>query len=147
VRRISASNKCDYFMGTDFTYDDMGERKVEEDQHTLVRSEAFKNADCYVVKSVPREKGYIYSKKLTWVDKKQWIPLKVDYYDRKERLLKTLNTDWQLINEIWSWEKAEMKNHRTGHRTIIEIGEIEINVGLKESDFTERVLKRGYKGK
>jgi len=147
VRRISASNKGDYFMGTDFTYDDMGERKVEEDQHTLIRSEIYNDTDCYVVESVPKKKGYIYSKKMTWVNKKQWIPIKVDYYDRKNRLLKTLNTDWQLISGIWSWEKAEMKNHRTGHRTIIEIKEIEINVGLKESDFTERVLKRGYKGK
>ena len=145
VRRIAAGNKGDYFMGTDFTYDDMGERKVEEDRHTLVRSEIYNNADCYVVESVSKNKGYIYSKKLSWVNKKQWIPLKVDYYDRKDKLLKTLQMDWQLISDIWTWKKAEMANHQTGHRTTIEISEIAINVGLEDGDFMERGLKRGYR--
>lgn len=145
IRRIAASNKGDHFMGTDFTYDDMGERKVEEDRHILLRSEAYQETDCYVVESIPKKAKYIYSRKITWVDKKHWIPLKVDYYDRKDRLLKTLQTDWQLIDDIWTWKRSEMANHLTGHRTVIEITEANLNVGLTDSDFVERTLKRGYR--
>lgn len=101
VRRIAASNKGDSFMGSDFTYDDMGERKVEEDNHTLLKSENLKDTDCYVVESVPKKKGYIYSKKITWVYKANLIPIKVDYYDRKGRFLKTLETEWQKVGGIW----------------------------------------------
>ena len=147
VRRIAASKKGNAFMGTDFTYDDMGERKIEEDHHKLLKSENHNNVDCYVIESVPQKTGYIYSKKLTWVNKKNWTPLKVDYYDRKGRFLKTLKTDWQLVDGIWSWEKSVMQNHLTGHKTIIEIADIDINTGLDERVFTERTLKRGYKQK
>jgi len=145
VRRIASSNKGDYFMGTDFTYDDMGERKVREDHHTLVKEETYENVDCYIVESIPKEKGYIYSKKLTWVDKVNWLTLKVDYYDRKEKFLKTLKTKWQMVDGIWTWKRSEMKNHRTGHKTIIEIKDVKLNTGLTDRVFTERTLKRGIK--
>ena len=145
VRRIASSDKGDSFMGTDFTYDDMGERKVEEDNHTLLRSEPLRDADCYVVDSVPKKEGYIYSKKITWVDKANWIPLKVDYYDRKGRLLKTLETEWQIVNGIWSWLQAEMKNHLTGHKTLIEIKDVKVNTGLANRTFTKRTLEKGVR--
>jgi outer membrane lipoprotein-sorting protein len=145
VRRIAASKKGDAFMGTDFTYDDMGERKVEEDHHKLIKSETHSKVDCYLIESTPNKKGYIYSKKLTWVDKINWIPIKVDYYDRKGRFLKTLQTDWQQLDGIWTWEKAVMENHLSGHKTIIAIEEIKINTGLEDRVFMERTLKRGYK--
>lgn len=147
VRRIAASKKGDAFMGTDFTYDDMGERKVEEDHHKLIKIESYNNVDCYLIESIPKKKGYIYSKKLSWVDKINLIPIKVDYYDRKKRFLKTLITNWQQTGGIWTWEKAVMENHLTGHKTIIGIEEVEINTGLKDRVFTERTLKRGYKPK
>lgn len=145
VRRIAASNKGDYFMGTDFTYDDMGERKVEEDTHSLLRSETYAGVDCHVIASVPRQKGYIYSKKITWVDRANLLPLKINFYDRKQRLLKTLTTEWQMVDKIWTWKKAEMKNHLSGHTTRIAISSIRINTGLKDSDFSARTLKRGLR--
>ena len=37
TRRISGSSKNDYFMGTDFTYDDLGDRSVDEDNHELLK--------------------------------------------------------------------------------------------------------------
>lgn len=143
VRRIAAGNKGNYFMGTDFTYDDMGERKVEEDEHKLLKRETHAGVECYVIESTPKKKGYIYSKKLTWVDKKNWLPLKVDYYDRKNKFLKTLKTEWQLVDGIWTWKRSEMKNHQTGHKTIIAITSVKMNTGLKDRDFTARMLKRG----
>jgi len=144
VRRISAGNKDDYFMGSDFTYDDMGERKVSEDSHKLVRSEMVSGVDCYVVESVPKKAG-MYSRRLTWVEKQNWLTQKVDYYDRKERLLKTLSMEWQKVGNLWTWKRGEMKNHLTQHATIIDITEVRINPGLADNVFTERVLKRGMK--
>lgn len=145
VRRIAASNKGKSFMGTDFTYDDMGERKVEEDTHTFLRKEVLRDTNCYVVKSVPKKKGYIYSKKITWVDKVNWIPLKVDYYDRKGRFLKTLATQWQKVEDVWSWKRSEMKNHLTGHKTIIDIHDVKINTGMSDAIFAKRILKKGIR--
>ena len=61
VRRIPASDKEDSFVGTDFTFDDMGEREVEEDTHKLITMEVFEYRNCFVVESIPKEMGYIYS--------------------------------------------------------------------------------------
>lgn len=145
VRRIAASNKGDSFMGTDFTYDDMGERKVKEDNHTLLKSDSLRDTDCYVVESVPKKTGYIYSKKITWVDKTNWIPLNVDYNDRKGRFLKTLVMEWQKVDGIWSWKRAEMQNHLTGHKTIIEIQNVKINTGISDGIFKKRTLEKGIR--
>jgi outer membrane lipoprotein-sorting protein len=143
VRRIAASDKGDSFMGTDFTYDDMGERKVEEDTHTLLGTENLDATPCYKVESKPKEEDYIYSRKITWVDAKEWIPIRVDYYDRKGNLLKTLTTEWQQIDGIWTWDKATMKNHQTGHQTVIDVEDVELNTGLSDDDLTTRMLERG----
>lgn len=68
TRRISgSSSKTDYFMGTDFTYDDMGDRNIDEDKHKLLRTETRDGKKCWVVESVPVDKHEIYSRKLTWV--------------------------------------------------------------------------------
>lgn len=68
TRRISgASSKIDYFMGTDFTYDDMGGRNVDEDTHTLLREEMRDGHLCWVVESIPVDTREIYSRKVSWI--------------------------------------------------------------------------------
>lgn len=148
VRRLSASEKEDSFMGTDFTYDDMGDRKVEEDNHKLIGSERIEGQDCFKVESTPKDPKYMYSKKVTWVVKGEWIPLKVDYYDRKKRHLKTLTYGgWKKIEGVWVTSRMEMANHLTKHRTLLEMPETRVNVGLDEKIFSARSLKKGLRKK
>jgi outer membrane lipoprotein-sorting protein len=146
VRRLSASDKEDSFMGTDFTYDDMGDRKVKEDRHRLLKSEVLKGKDCYVVVSVPKDKGYMYSKKVSWIVKGKWLPLKVEFYDRKKRRLKTQTfSRWKKIKAVWTVGKIEMSNHLTGHRTILDTKQVKVNVGVPDATFKERTLKKGLR--
>lgn len=145
IKRISGSDKEDSFMGTDFTFDDMGDRQVAEDVHTLIREEPYKGRQCYVVESIPKEKDYIYSKKIAWVDKQEWIIHKVDFYDRKTRFMKTFLVQWVKVQDIWVRKLMEMSNVQTGHRTIIEVDNIKVNTGLQADYFTKRTLRRkGY---
>ena len=146
VRRLSASEKEDSFMGTDFTYDDMGDRKVEEDVHKLLKVETLDGKECYVVESVPGKKGYMYSKKDTWVVKDEWIPLKVEYYDRKKRHLKTLtHSGWRKLKGVWMVGRMEMANHQTKHRTVLTMSDTVVNAGVDENTFRERTLKKGLR--
>ena len=91
VKRISSDSKSDYFMGSDFTYDDLGDRHPSEDTHKLIREEKLDGEDCYVVESVSKEEDYMYSKTLTWVIKDKWIGLKKEFYDEDGDHLKTLS--------------------------------------------------------
>lgn len=142
IKRISASDKEDSFMGTDFTFDDMGDREVEEDTHKLIRQDTFEGNKCFIVESTPKEKNYIYSKKLVWVINGEWIIPKTEYYNRKGKLLKHLHVQWHKVQGIWSWKDVVMKNVQTGHQTHIAVKDTKFNLGFKDALFTQRTLRR-----
>ncbi|MFQ5455538.1 MAG: outer membrane lipoprotein-sorting protein [Nitrospirota bacterium] len=144
VRRISTRDQDDAFMGSDLTFADMGQRRLDEDNHKLLRIEKYNGEPCYVIASTPKDKGSIYSKKITWVSKKNSIILKIDYYDRKGELLKIQTINWQSRNGgYWVWNNTHVKNVQTDHKTFYEISKLRINVGLRDNEFTERALKIG----
>src|SRR3712207_4586005 len=68
TRRISGkSSKTDYFMGSDFTYNDMSTRSVDEEQHKLLREETLGGHRCWVIQSIPNDKDEIYARRVTWI--------------------------------------------------------------------------------
>ncbi len=144
VKRISSDSKSDYFMGSDFTYDDLGDRHPSEDTHKLLREEKLNGEECYVVESVPKEKGYMYSKTVTWVIKDKWIGMKKEFYDQDGDHLKTLSVErYDKIDGYWVILHSEMHNVQKDHRTIMNLKNVEINIGIDDGMFTERMMKRG----
>ncbi|MEA3474858.1 MAG: outer membrane lipoprotein-sorting protein [Candidatus Cloacimonadota bacterium] len=144
VRRISGSSKNDYFMGTDFTYDDMGDRSVDEDNHKLLCEEKIDSIKCWVLESIPKDKDYMYSKKIAWIRQDALIPVKVEFYDRQTNLLKVLKiTDIRKQNGFWTAFKMEMNNIQEKHKTILEIKEMHYDIGLKDNLFRVSSLERG----
>jgi outer membrane lipoprotein-sorting protein len=144
VRRISGSSKNDYFMGTDFTYDDMGDRSVDEDTHTLLREEVIEGHPCWVVESAPKEKNYMYSKKVNWIRKDSLIAAKVEFYDRRGSLIKTLTAPEQKkTSGFWTALKMIMDNTSKNHKTILEMKEVKYDQGIKDSLFRVSTLQRG----
>jgi len=144
VRRISGSSKNDYFMGTDFTYDDMGDRAVEEDHHKLLREEEVDSLKCWVLESTPKDKEYMYSRTVKWIRQDALIPVEVEFYDRQGNLLKALTiSDIKKQDGFWTAFKMEMDNLQEKHKTILEIEEMHYNVGLKDNLFRVSTLERG----
>ncbi|MFO8233783.1 MAG: outer membrane lipoprotein-sorting protein [Bacteroidales bacterium] len=144
VKRISSDSKDDYFMGSDFTYDDLGERHPDEDEHELLRTEKVDGEECYVVESTPKESGYMYSKTVTWVIKDKWIGLKKEFYDEDGDFLKTLTVkNYDKVQGFWTILHTEMKNDQKDHKTIMQYKDLEINTGISDSYFTERRMSRG----
>jgi outer membrane lipoprotein-sorting protein len=145
VRRISGSSaKNENFMGSDFTYDDMGGRNVDEDAHTLTGEETLGGARCWVVESKPLESDAVYSKTVSWIRQDALIPVKVEFYDRMGELLKTLvASDITKEAGFWTSRKLEMTDHKRNHRTLITMEKIEYNLAMNESLFTVPSLERG----
>jgi outer membrane lipoprotein-sorting protein len=144
VRRISSKQKGDYFMGTDFTYEDMGEQDVDEDEHTLLRTENLNGIPCFVVQSIPREKNHIYGKKVLWIDKSRFVPLKVEFYSKKGNLIKVMTSeDIEKIDGKWTAKRITMNNIEKKHKTILEIDKVEYDISIPDSKFTQTELKRG----
>jgi len=144
IKRISSSSKSDYFMGSDFTYDDLGDRQPESDTHKLIREEKFNGEECYVVESVPKDEDYMYSRTVTWIIKDKWVGLKKEFYDEDEDLLKILSVKkFEKIKGLWIILNSEMFNVQKKHTTKMELSEVKINTGIPDRQFTERMMKRG----
>ena len=144
TKRLSSDSKSDYFMGSDFTYDDLGDRKLDADKHKLLREETVNGIKCYVVESTSKDEDYMYTKTVTWINKSNFIGVKKEFYDEDADLLKVLTIkSTKKISGFWVITQSEMKNVQKNHKTIIELGNIVINSGVSDSKFTERMMTRG----
>jgi len=143
IKRISGGSKDDYFMGSDFTYEDMEKRNPNKDIHKLLREEKLNGEDCFVVESIPKEEGQ-YSKRIAWVIKDKWIPLKIEFYDEDSEHLKTLSiTKYEELKGYWTIITQEMVNVQRDHKTIIDLSNIKIENGTGDEYFTQRAMMRG----
>ncbi|MDP2643402.1 MAG: outer membrane lipoprotein-sorting protein [Desulfobacterales bacterium] len=150
IKRIAADDKRSSFVGSDFTYEDVSGRDVASDVHRLLRTEKLENLDCYVIGSIPEEPAG-YTKRLSWIDKKTFLPLKEEYYDAQNELFRLFTAD--KIKDIKAGKGAAgkafptvmrrtMKNLKTGHRTEVVYTSVSYNLGLKDKDFSERHMRR-----
>lgn len=144
TKRISSDGKSDYFMGSDFTYDDLGDRHPNEDTHTLLREETLDGKACWVVESIPKEENYMYSKTVTWVMKDNYLGLRREFYDEDGDLLKILTIHkFDNIDGFWTILETEMKNVQKDHKTNMAFNNVQINQGISDNRFTERSMTLG----
>lgn len=143
VRRISGASKNEYFMGSDFTYDDMGDRNVEEDTHTLIAEEEIDGHACWKIESIPVDPEDMYTRKVIWVSKEAELTLKAEYYD-KDGLLKVFRVlDFGKVGGFWTILKSEMDNVVRNHKTVMEIAETEYDTGISDTLFRVATIQRG----
>lgn len=145
TRRISgSSSKTDYFMGSDFTYDDMGRRNLSEDTHTLLREESVDGHKCWVLQSVPKTTGEIYTKRISWIRQDCLIPIRVEYYDKLNKLHRLLvASDIKQIDGFWTVGKMNMKNVQTNHETALVFKNYKYNSPADDNMFTVSQLEKG----
>jgi len=144
VKRISSDSKNDSFMGSDFTYDDLGERHPSEDRHSIIGEETIGGEACYIVESVPVGDDDAFSKTISWIIKDKWIGLKKDFYDNKNQIYKNLTIDaFDRIDGFWIITDMTMTDLDRNNSTRIEMRDVSFNVDLDESFFSERQMKIG----
>jgi hypothetical protein len=144
VRRITGSGKNDDFMGTDFTYEDMGSRSLARDAFTLQGEASIDGAPCWLVEARAKDGKDPYGRRLIHVRKDSYVVGAIDYYDRQNRLLKELRvTGIRQIDGIWTAGKMEMTNVQNNHSTLIEMSDIRYNLPLDDSLFAVTNLERG----
>lgn len=144
VKRISSSNKSGPFMGSEFAFEDLSSQEVEKYTYTYLRDEAAEGQDCFVSERVPVYTSSGYTKQIAWVDKAEYRPIKIEYYDRKKTLLKTLIfSDYkQYKDKFWRAHTMNMVNHQTGKSTDLTFSDYTIDAGLTDALFTSARLKR-----
>ena len=146
VKRIAAQDKRSSFVGSDFTYEDVSGRDIEDDNHVIEREEKVGGRDCYVVKSTPKAgmgNDSDFGHKLTWVDKANFLPLKEEQYDRKGARYKEFTADEVAdVKGFPTVVRRTMKNLQSGHRTEVAYPKTEYDLGVEDSLFSERFLRQ-----
>ncbi len=143
VKRISSSNQSGSFMGSEFSYEDMGTTEVEKFSHRYLRTERCGDSECTVSERVPVSKDSGYSRQLIWLDSRHRIR-KLEYYDRRNAHIKTMVPEGykQYLGSFWRAGKLTMQNHLTGKSTELHWSDYEFGTDLDEGDFTSAALRR-----
>ena len=100
--------------------------------------------DCFVIETFPQYKYSGYTRNIVWIDKQRYIPLKIDYYDRKNALLKTqlFIAYQQYLEQYWRAGKSVIENHLTGKSTALLWENYIFRSGLTKRNFDKNTLKR-----
>ena len=143
VRRIASHSKKGSFMGTDFTFEDLGDRKLKDYNYQLIKEEEINGKSCWVVKSIPGEDVTTdYSKIVSWIWKEDYISLKEEFFDKKGNLKKVKIVDVINVEKYWVPNSVTMENLKTKHKTEMIFDEIMVDNGLDEKVFKSNYMTR-----
>ena len=151
VRRVPASDRGDYFLGTDFSYEDMqSELKfaLQDYDFTLVESADAKASGHFRLRGTPKTKAVVrelgYGAFEANIDPATWMPLQIDFFDPRLKPLKSVTvTGISQVDGVWNAGSIECTNHRTGHTTLFNFSDIEYRSGLPDKLFVPEALSRG----
>jgi outer membrane lipoprotein-sorting protein len=144
VKRIASNNQSGPFMGSEFAYEDLSSQEIEKYTYKYLKDEKIDGVDCFLVEQYPVRKDSGYTRLQAWIDKDEYRVRKIDFYDRKGALLKTLTpTDYkQFLGKHWRAQRMNMVNHQTGKSTELIWSEWKFKTGLKDDDFTRTRLQQ-----
>lgn len=142
VKRISTRSKSGPFVGSEFAYEDISTWVPEKYTYRFLQNETVEGNDCFKVENTPAYADSGYSKLHEWVDAKIFRPRKIDYYDRKGDLLKTLTFENYQVYQgaYWRPSKMVMVNHQTGRSTELLWNEYQFGTGLTANDIAQSKL-------
>jgi len=146
VKRIASNNKSGPFMGSEFSFEDLSSFEIKKYSYDYLGDEQLENfGDTFKIEQIPTDKSSGYSKRIVWIDKDEYRIVKVEFYDRKKSLLKTLSyQDFKLyLGKHWRANTSKMVNHQSGKETELQWNNYNFQTGLAESDFSKTALKRG----
>jgi hypothetical protein len=144
IKRIASANKSGPFVGSEFAYEDLTSQEVEKYKYKWLRDETIDGHETFVIERYPQYENSGYTRQIAWIDKEMYQPLKVEFYDRKDSLLKTLTFSGysKYLDRYWRPEKMDMINHQTGKETALLWKNYRFKNGFTDRDFDQNTLKR-----
>jgi len=142
-RRIALQDRSTRFFGTDFSFEDLEERDVDQYDYTLLGEEPVDGAACWTVQSTPRQsKSSQYTRSVVWVRQDTYAVARIESFIRTEVVRRLNYSDFQNVQGIWTARRLEMTDLRRGSRTRLTLENLQYNIPMKEEDFTLQALRR-----
>ena len=141
VKRISSRNKSGSFMGSEFSYEDLGSQEVEEFTYKFLEETTLEGRKVWKLERIPVSSKSGYSKEWVWLDQTYNNPVRIEYYDRKQELLKIATfKDYKAYGTYWRADTIEMENVQTGKRSVITWNVRELGKSYSEEQFASDYL-------
>lgn len=143
IRTISAAQRNQSYMGSDFAYGDLETLDPNTGEHALTGSEDVEGKDCYVISTgLDPKKGAGYSKMINWIQKENFVPVKVEYYDKDGQLKKVKTVhDLYRQDDVWILKRMVMRDVQRRHQTTIVVVESQ-QKKIDDSYFTDQFLRQ-----
>jgi hypothetical protein len=141
-RRIALQDRSTRFFGTDFSFEDLEERDVEQYNYRLLGEEPIDGIISWKIESVPSEKKTSqYTKSIIWVRRDNYAVAQIENYVKNDVVRRLRYTDFAQVQGVWTGRRLEMHDLRKNSRTILTLEKLQYNIPLKEEDFTLQALK------
>jgi hypothetical protein len=144
VKRIASANKSGPFVGSEFAYEDLTSQEVDKYRYKYLRDEGLDGRATMVIERYPAYEHSGYTRQVVWVDREMYQPLKLEFYDRKDSLLKTLifGDYRQYLGHYWRAGRMSMENHQNGKSTELRWSDYRFRNGYTNRDFDQSSLQR-----
>jgi hypothetical protein len=140
-RRIALQDRSTRFFGTDFSFEDLEERDVDQHSYRLLGEEAIDGAMCWKIESTPRRESQ-YAKSTMWIRKDTYAWARVDSYVGNQVVRRLQLSDFANVQGIWTAQETRMTDLRRGTITRLRLDMIEYNLAMRDEDFTVQRLRR-----
>jgi hypothetical protein len=142
-RRIALQDRSTRFFGTDFSFEDLEERDVNQYEYSLLGEESLDGALCWKVQSTPKQtKSSQYTRALVWIRKDTYAFARIENYVKDQAVRRLTYSDFQQVQGIWTARRLEMADLRRGSRTALTLDKLQYNVPMKDEDFTLQAIRR-----
>jgi hypothetical protein len=142
-RRIALQDRSTRFFGTDFSFEDLEERDVNQYDYRMQGEEPIDGAPCWKIEARPRAgKVSQYSRSVVWIRKDFYVPAQYENYAGDQLARRLHQSRIENVQGIWTARLLEMADLRRKSRTILRIEKLEYNIPMKDDDFTVQALRR-----
>ena len=143
VKRIAASDRRASFVGSDFLYEDVSGRLLEDDSHELLET----TEQYYKMRHTPKNPGSVeFAYFETFIHKQTFLPVQAVYYDDSGNKVRTISVNGvETIQGHPTVTKSTAENHQTGSKTVMEYSSVVYDTGLPDDIFSERYLRKAPK--
>ena len=141
-RRIALQDRSTRFFGTDFSFEDLEERDVNQFDYKLEGEETFDGQRCWKIQSKPKEsKSSQYTSSLTLIRKDNYVVIQIENF-AKDKLVRRIHySDVQQQDGIWVGRTMEVQDASRGSRTILKLEKLQYNIPMEEESFTLEALR------
>jgi hypothetical protein len=141
-RRIAQQDRSTRFFGTDFSFEDLEERDINQYDYTLLTDETIDGAACWKIESRPKQtKASQYTHSYVWVRKDNYVVAQIENYKSKLLVRRARYTDIQRVQNLWTAQTIEMTDIPRNSKTILKIDKLQYNTPMKDEDFTIQAIK------